>query len=440
MVVKEGFYPLSYPQKGIWYLEKMYPSTSMGNISATLKFETNLEVQAAIDALNHIVKTNDGLRLRITEIDGEAYQYISEYKYQQFDYFDFTDRDISELYKWDAKMTDVPIYSLDTPLIYMAIIKINDTMAAFYTKLHHMISDAWTQVSLGNEFTSNYFNIINNQPLAQENKPSYLEYLESEKKYFTSPRYFKDEDYWLNKFHRIPELTAFKKRKLISTSLESSRKTFMLPEKLCKKIHQHFEEHKTSLFSLYMGAMAIYINRTKGLQEIIFGTPVLNRSNHREKNTMGMFISTVPLIINVDDSLNYEDFTKDITKEWMSLLRHQKYPYMLLLKKLREKNPGLEKLYDIVISYQNAKFIKTRNDHFQEGRWHQNKEQAETLYIHINDREDDGEIVINYDYLTDLFYPKEIDFLHDHVIRLLWHFIDNPQRQLPYIEMISEKE
>ncbi len=437
---KTEFYPLSYPQKSIWYMEKMYPSTSFGNISATLKFETNLDPDAANNAFNHVLSMNDSLRLRITEIEGEAHQYISRHEYKKFDYFDFTDKGISELYKWDTEMNRTPIYDLDAPLFYFAVIKISDNMAGFFAKLHHLIADAWTLVTLGNELISCYFDIINGKMPSMENKPSYIEYLEGEKTYFESERFLKDEGFWLEKFQKIPELTTLKDRKLIGTSLDSARKTFVLPEKLSKKIRLHCTEHKTSIFSLYMGAMAVYINRTRGTSEIVFGTPVLNRTNFREKETMGMFISTVPLLVNVDETQNYTSFTKTINKEWMSILRHQKYPYMLLLKKLRKKMPGLEKLYDIIISYQNAKFIKSGSEHYQEGRWHQNSSQTETLYIHINDREDDGDIIIDYDYLAELFYPKEIEFLHDHVIRLMWHLIDNPQRQLPYIEMISEKE
>ena len=425
---------------GIWYLEKMYPSTGMANISATLKFEAKLDLSSANKSLNHAIETNETLRLMLTEIDGEAHQYISDFVYTEFDYLDFSGKDITELYKWDSKMNEKPIYNLNEPLYYFAIIKISDNMAGFYAKLHHIISDAWTLVNLGNELISNYFKILNGETLSHDKKPSYLEYLDSEHEYFKSPRFKKDEEYWLDKFSTIPELTALKSRKQLSTSLDSNRLTFKLPEKLCTKIRPHCEKHKTSIFSLYMGAMAVYINRTKGINKIVFGTPVLNRRNTREKNTMGMYVSTVPLIVDVDDSKNYTQFTEGINQEWMTLLRHQKYPYMMLLKKLREKHPGLEKLYDIVISYQNAKFIKTESDHFQEGRWHQNTTQNETLYIHINDREEDGEIIINYDYLTELFYKKEIEYLHDHVTRLLWHFIDNPQRQIPFIEMISETE
>jgi len=95
VVVKKGLYPLSYPQQGVWYLEKMYPSTNMANISATLKFETNLDIDAANKALNHAIKTNEALRLRVTEIDGEPSQYISDFEPARYDFYDFSDKNIT---------------------------------------------------------------------------------------------------------------------------------------------------------------------------------------------------------------------------------------------------------------------------------------------------------------------------------------------------------
>ena len=49
-------------------------------------------------------------------------------------------------------------------------------------------------------------------------------------------------------------------------------------------------------------------------------------------------------------------------------------------------------------------------------------------------------LILNYDYLIDHFYAKEIEFIHDHLIRLLWHALDNPARKLSDIHMLSEKE
>jgi amino acid adenylation domain-containing protein len=62
------------------------------------------------------------------------------------------------------------------------------------------------------------------------------------------------------------------------------------------------------------------------------------------------------------------------------------------------------------------------------------------LYLHINDRENDGSITLNYDYQADAFYSREIEFIHDHVVRILWHALDNPSRKIASLHMLSERE
>ena len=62
------------------------------------------------------------------------------------------------------------------------------------------------------------------------------------------------------------------------------------------------------------------------------------------------------------------------------------------------------------------------------------------MSIHINDREDNGNIILNFDYLKDVFCEKEIEFIYDHLIRLLWHALDNPDREVFRIHMVSERE
>ncbi|NLT15145.1 MAG: amino acid adenylation domain-containing protein, partial [Clostridiales bacterium] len=64
----------------------------------------------------------------------------------------------------------------------------------------------------------------------------------------------------------------------------------------------------------------------------------------------------------------------------------------------------------------------------------------ESLIISINDREDSGNLIIDYDFLIDVFNIKEIEFIHQHIINLLWHALDNPSKRISKLEMISEKE
>jgi amino acid adenylation domain-containing protein len=152
---------------------------------------------------------------------------------------------------------------------------------------------------------------------------------------------------------------------------------------------------------------------------------------------MGMFVTTVPVSLDIKGEDNFSDFSKKVTGEMLSLMRHQSYPFDILQEELRKKFSFEDVLYDIILSYQNAKFL---NKFDYKSRWHFCGYQSNSLTIHINDRENDGKLIIDYDYLTDLFYDKEMEFLHDHIERILWHALDNPTKELKKLEMVSEAE
>ncbi|RJE47542.1 MULTISPECIES: thioester reductase domain-containing protein [unclassified Dehalobacter] len=434
------YYPLSIPQRGIWYLEKLHPGTSIGNIASTLKIKESIDLRLLEKSINLVIEKNEALRFRFREKDGQVFQYVAEFTYSKIDFFDFSEGGLKRLYVWDQDETKKPFTINDSPLVYFSIIKINEKENVIYCKIHHLISDGWTVVYIGNKIMEYYNMLKEGVSFNQENDPSYLEYVHSELEYMHSPKYIKDKEYWENVFADTPEMTTLKSKAAKINHTEAVRKTFKIPNKLSGKISQYCLENKTSIFTLYISALCIYINRISNKEDIVLGVPVLNRANAREKKTVGMFISTIPLRVNIDNDTNFQDFCHKLTRNWMDILRHQKYPYDEILKHVRKHNRSIEKLYEIAVSYQNAKFVKNSDINSCEGRWHFCGHQTESLYIHINEREDDGNIIIDYDYLTDLFYSKEIEFIHDHVLRILWHALDNSVKKISKLEMISEKE
>ena len=413
---KIEYYPLTHPQLGIWYTEKLHPNTSIGNIAANFKIKGDIDYLLLERALNLFIEKNDGIRLRVIEENGEPKQYVSEYKYKKLDY------------KWDVEQAKIPFELLDSDLFYYALIKIDDRNGVIFVKTHHLVSDAWTMTIMANQVMDYYTGFKNGVEADKGKMPSYVEYIKSEQEYKNSARFIKDKEYWNTMFETVPEVAALKTRKSKDISTAAKRKTFEIPQKLSLKLQEYCKETKTSVPAVFMAALCMYINRVTSKDDIVFGSPVLNRLNQREKNTAGMFVCTVPVRIKLQDNMPFSVLTKTITAEWISILKHQKYPYDLLLKDIRKKYRGIvnSNVYDIMISYQNAKFAKGVHSIEHEGRWHYNGRQTESLCIHINDREDEGKLLLNYDFLVDLFYAKEIEFIHDHMIRLLWHAIYNP--------------
>ena len=433
-------YPLTYPQKSIWFLEKLNPGSGIGNIAATMLIDETVEYDLVRRSVNIMLIRNQGFRLRLMEENGETRQFIAPFQEYALDFFDFSDQEKQAVFAFDKEQAQKPFDLIGAPLFYFALLKIDQSSYGFFVRIHHLISDAWSLVELGNEVMRYYNMLKQSRPLPEGFNPSYVDFIEREQAYLESNRFAADKTFWQDKFKTMPEPSQLKSSTDARSGLRAKRKGFVIPDKLNRQIKAYCRENKTSIFSLFYAALSLYINRVRGIQDIIIGTPVLNRTNIKDKKTIGMFISTVPLRIQINDSQSFTDLSRSIDREWFAVLKHQKYPYDLLVKDIRERDKTVEKLFDIAISYQNAKIDQDANAVKIRARWHFNACQVESLYIHINDREDNGSLVLNYDYQTDLFYAKEIDFIHDHIIRLLWHALDNPTRELSKIHMLSQQE
>ncbi|MCR4435862.1 MAG: amino acid adenylation domain-containing protein [Clostridiales bacterium] len=440
MSMRDMYYPLTHPQKGIWYTEKLHPHTSIGNIAGTAKIKGNIDYALLEKAINTAIQKNDSMRLRMVETEDEPKQYISEYNYIKLDFFDFSGKTIGELYKWDEYQTRKPFNLIESDLFYFALVKISHNEGGFYIKTHHLISDAWTISLIVNQIMEYYGCLVNGTAIPSEKMPSYTEFILREKSYKNSKKFIRDREFWNSRFTDVPEITSLKSKSAPFKSTRSKRKAFVIPVELASQIHRYCAESKTSIFTFFLAVLSIYISRVTQKKEIVLGTPVLNRCNAREKNIAGMFISTVPIRINIEEELDFSGFIQSIVKEWMLVLRHYEYPYDLLLKDIREKHRNSDHLYDIVLSYQNAKLNKSTYIGNYEGRWHFNGHQTDSLYIHIDERENDGNLILNYDYLPDVFSAKDMEYIHKHMLALLQDAIRNPHKKICRLEILEEEE
>ncbi|MEN6316858.1 MAG: amino acid adenylation domain-containing protein [Clostridiaceae bacterium] len=316
----------------------------------------------------------------------------------------------------------------------------DDSTGGVYASIHHLISDAWSVSQLGNQIISVYSKLKDEEMTAAISNPSFIDYITNEQEYLDSDRCRKDKEYWHNKFELFHGITKIKNYNPESICIKAKRKTMLLPKKLTTKIYDYCTENKTSVFSIFTAALSMYINRITSKENITFGTTTLNRLNSKEKATTGMFNNIAPMIVNLKDNMNFEELTELVTREGLSLLKHQRYPYDLILKKVRETHKVLDNIFDILLTYHNIKFVKDESLVDYKTRWHFNGYQVDSLHIYINDRENEGHLIIDYDYLIDLFHAKEIDFIHQNLINILWHALDNPTKTISKLEMLSERE
>ena len=194
--------------------------------------------------------------------------------------------------------------------------------------IHHLISDAWTLALICNEIIKTYSALKQNQEIETKAIYSYIDYIKSEQEYQKSEKFNKDKQYWLERFKTIPEVATIPgsvKENIDTLNQRAKRKQYEISENEVKKIKQYCKENKISLYNFFMAIYAIYIGEISNLDEFVIGTPILNRTNFKEKNAAGMFINMAPFKINIDEKKEFKTFVKEIAKDSIDMLKHQKY-------------------------------------------------------------------------------------------------------------------
>ncbi len=441
MVSSPRLYNLTHPQLAIWYTEKVHPGTNFANIAEVVRIKEGIDRNLLERAINHVIQSNDGLRLRITEVEGSPKQYVSRFRYSRIDYFDFSLLGGEEgLRNWDEYKNCSEFNLFDSDLFYFAIFKIDENNGGFYIKTHHLISDAWTIANLLiSKIMEYYFELKKNNKLIKiKNNPSYIDFILSENEYLLSDFLKQHREFWKNKFETIPELMCLKPAVSNSRGIIAKRKTFSITKEMTSNIIEFCKETGNSPFTLFLSILSVYFNRITLKNDMVLGTPVLNRSNKREKETVGMFISIVPLRINLNSEMSFKEHINTINAKWKQVLKNQKYPYDLMLNDFREKHNTNENIYDVILSFQNAKHEKNEIEYSAE--WVFNKCQTDSLAIHIADRGDEGHFTFDFDYQINKFSDEEIGKIYEYSINLLNNAIKEPDKPIKNLEMLSDFE
>ena len=437
-MLKKDVYKFTNSQKNILDTELFFDKTTINNIGGYVFFEEQLDFSYLEQAVNIFVQKNDALRLKVKSENGELSQYLDDYKYFKIDIAQLNSEDEVEQFNKDCLAK--PFTLIDSNLFYFTFFKLPNGFGGFNITSHHLISDAWSMSLLVSEILDLYSKLINKIPIDDSNYPSYIDYIKTNEDYMNSPRFIKDASFWNSLFDKEPEITPISTRNKNNLSTTSNRLSFKLSGDLLSKISSFCKNKNCSIYTFFMAIYSIYLAKINNTQCSIIGTPVLNRSGFKEKNTSGMFISTVPFKVSVDRDLSFGDFLNNVLSTQMSIFKHQKYPYSDILNTLKNKFNFTENLFDLALSYQNAKESKEHEDIKHCINWVQNGHSLQSLEVHFFDMNDTGNFDIYYDYQINKFSEDEVEALHYRILDIANEVIENPDIIVRDISILSNKE
>jgi hypothetical protein len=439
---KKKYFPITHAQKRIYYDEKIFPGTSWANNSWLVKYKKILDFNLLSQAINQVVKKNDGLRLRILELDieNEPQQYISPYEEIPVDYVDFNGPNSERRFQeWLDGIKRKSYHLLDSDLFHFVYVIFNEKESGYFLNIHHIVADGWTCFLLFKDIDEIYEALESGKPITNTLKPSYSKYITDELEYLQSQQLKKDQEFWHQTFLPLPKPANLSFKSGNPNNIEANNLKIGFPNELRLMIHKYREKNKTSIFKIILSTLSILISRFTGLNDVCIGSVNHGRTKDNYKDIAGMFVSTLSYRIQIDGNMAYNVFLEKVGESVNYILKnHQQYPFDRLVTELKEKS-GIDTSYLRNISLIGHGDVKS--DEFNYEYIFPGYEPADLLvHINISNKDKEGILELEWIFQVEKFYEFEIRGFHQGLVNILKDVVINPEKKISEINFLSPEE
>lgn len=432
-MIKKELFNLTNPQMSI-YLSEQFTDKPINNIGGTEFFKNPIDVKLLKKAVNLVIKNNQAMRAVIVKQGEKPMQYFKEFEHFNIPVHDYSKKTMKEFRAFEKKCMQHHFKLLNSDLYYFNICILPTNETALISNFHHIIADAWTIGLISGAFAQAYTLLSKKQEIPGSTG-LYTDFIEREKKYVSSDIYKKNKEFWNN---NLEDSTPISIKNTTSTSLCAERVAYNFSKKEADSINEFCKENNISAYVLFLAAFNLYLYRTTSYNNFTIQTPVFNRVG-KEKNIMGMFINMISVKMKNEDSMTVSDLLSSISSDSFTYFKNSKYPYIHLLQDLR-KTSNISN-YSVVFSFQKASPRMNPSDTVPYRiEWFFPEYMQDEFVINVSDLNHSGIYQISYDYLTELFNKKEVEFIHKRIKTILFDIMQNTNQAISEVNILPEEE
>ena len=439
-------FPMSFAQRGFWYLEQMQPGTGLNNIPAVIRLRGRLDVAALEKAIQTILERHQVLRARFEVQAGEPIQSIlQDYRFR----LPVVDLQATDETQRVAKARDLarkealkPFDLSCGPMFRCSLIRLAEDDFIMVLVMHHIAADAWS-IDIFIHELGHLYNAYrgNSDPEVPELAVQYFDYAEWQKQWLQGGRLQQLINYWRHTLEGAPSLLDFPldKPRPYVRSFNGLHVPFQLSPELSQAIDEWCRKEQITPFVFFLTAFYVLLYRYSRQEDICVGTAVANRDLKEIQALIGLFINTVVLRTRIHQQMRFRELLHSVKDTVLDAFAHKDLPFDMLVDALKPQrqlsyNPFYQVLFD----------FRSRLEKMQAADL-----ELELLEIESGTVKFDMVLSIEHTpqgyagawaYNTDLFYPETIQGLIRSYQTLLKDIVRNVDRPVSRLQLISPGE
>ena len=312
--------PLSYAQTGVYFDCLKNPTSTIYNIPYLLSYPEGTDAQKLADAVKTVVDAHPELSVHFTTKDNEIVQTLEDKLAVEVPITEMTDGALTA-YKNDFVR---PFNLQKAPLYRFEVIKTTNAVHLLMD-IHHLVFDGGSADLLIREINS----VLEGSSVETESY-TYLDFVADQQKAAESETFQASQQFFAEKLQTCEGASE------IPVDLPKSNHQGFIGEAVCsidfKNVTQGLSTLHSSLSTLitpahlFLAATAYVVSRYTNNREVYLCTVSSGRSNLKIADTVGMFVNTLALGLNIDD-VSVCTFLKQTSETFDATLRHEDYPF-----------------------------------------------------------------------------------------------------------------
>ncbi|MBT2510508.1 non-ribosomal peptide synthase/polyketide synthase [Streptomyces sp. ISL-98] len=320
---------LSAAQQRVWFAQELAPNSLLYNINGYVEIHGPFDQGMFEKALRQAVDEAEALHVTFGETGGVPCQSVRAERDWPLPFVDVSAQDDPHAAALAAMQEDLdrPFDLRNGPLFVQMLFRIAPDRYYWYTRVHHIICDAFGFSLLVQRVADCYTELMSGEEgdgVSASPFSSLAEFTDEHVKYTESERSGRDRDYWLDRFGDDSEILNLPDR---ATGLwgESPRYEGRLEADYFAEIKRLARQARSTWQVTLTAAATAYLRHFTRTDDVVLGFPVTGRLTPVTKATPGMASNVLPLRVAVDPAMSFAELQRHVGQEMRGLLRHQRY-------------------------------------------------------------------------------------------------------------------
>lgn len=442
----QKLYPLSFPQRRLWFLDQYDPDNLAYNVSSLFALNGYLNWETLLEAFSILVSRHEVLRTTFQIVNGKPKQCVSDKCDFSSHFFDYSEMPIEERQKkLHSQAKDVSQQKYDLaigPLLRVSIFKINDQEHYLQIAMHHIITDGWSGRIMIKELGTLYSCLIEGQkPLLPALPKQYGEIAESQQNWLQSVASKRQNIFWKEKLKGLQTLDLpVDKPRPTRQTFKGASIDWIAPKSLTKELKDLASHNRGTPFMVILAAFQILLARYSQQDDIVVGIPVANRNHSDMESVIGLFVNTLAIRTNLPQNLTFETLFKSIREDLINSYSNQEFPFEKLVEELQPvRDQSRNPIFQVFLAFQNLPNLR---DTFTGIRIKRIQPERSTIMTDLDLYvwEDAGSLCFSVVYNVDLFKRGSFKRLIDRYQKILEAVVSDQSCRIWEIPLLSRKE